>query len=204
MRRRDAIFGSGAWGLALAAGPACRGGGEGGLPEVKGGWELGIRRDNSWAHVTVKPPFVVGPLDNLRFRRGRLTGSLSGRATDIRVEKDAITGMIGGRPVQLDVQHEGGQLDLWGSWAGSTMDFVATDDSIRATVPIAATGWCCWEYILRRIPSPPALEAFTVYAGDRRGLPSWGVALEVPLALTSIYTSTELALLVLTVMTAPL
>lgn len=198
---RLAILGFVAW-----ASLSCHAVGEP-LPEVKGGWELGLRRTDtfrggSWASLTVKPPFGMGPQHTLKFVRGKLSGTMAGHLTEIRIEKDEMTGRIGGRPVQLEVQTQPGQIEVWGTWGGATLDLVATDEHIRATVP-NAHGSCCFEYTLRRAPSPPELAAFTLYVGDGRGLPAWA-RLEIPTPLRGYYTTPELALLILTLLSTPI
>jgi hypothetical protein len=190
-----------------AFGPAACGSVGEPLSEVKGGWELGLRRTGafgggSWASVTVKPPYGIGPQHGLKFVRGRLSGTMAGHLTEIRIERDAMTGRIGGRPVQLEMHAQAGQIDVWGTWGGATLDLVATDEQIRATVP-SAHGQCCFEYTLRRAPSPPELAAFTLYVGDGRGLPAWA-RLEIPTPLRGYYTTPELALLILALLSTPM
>ena len=183
----------------------------------KASWQLGLASldyggGRKWRYFNFKPPYILGPEDNLRFAKGVLSGITSGAPLEIKVEGTEAKGFIAQQPVQLDFHEQDGVIEVEGTFGGAYLRFVADGESIRASVPRNGEGprfsrhssvfsspfGCCAEYIFERRPaSENELPGFLVYVDDERGrsLPRW--RLEIPQVLSATYTAPELALILI-------
>jgi hypothetical protein len=120
--------------LLLVAASACRAAQTGGLKEVEGGIEIGLRRGAGWNTYTVRPPHIVGPMGTLQLKKGRLTGSIGGRQTSIQITDDGLSGQAGGKSVEVDIFGGPDDIEVDGLWAGSRVHFTITPTSLRGTI----------------------------------------------------------------------
>ncbi len=167
------------------------------LQEVEGGWDLGLQIDQYWTHMKVRPPYMIGPEHSLHFSKGRLHGNLGGGLADVTVDRERATGWVGGRPVEIDIVQGDGEVDLEGLWSGAALRLRATDDRIRASIPVG--GACCREYVLERTNLSDRSPGFVVYLGDRRHH-FYGARLEIPNILHRYFTAPELAVVLVALM----
>lgn len=120
--------------LFVAAASACAGAQSGGLREVEGGIEIGLRRGAGWNTYTVRPPHIVGPMGTLQLKRGRLTGTIGGRQASIEVTAEGLSGTAGGKSVEVEIFGGPDEIEVDGLWAGSRVHFTITPTSLRGTI----------------------------------------------------------------------
>jgi len=181
-------------------------------------WQLGLASllyGHKWRYMNFKPPYILGPEDNLRLVKGVLSGVASGSPLEIVFGDGQAKGFINQQPVQLDFYERDGTIEVEGTFGGAYVRFIADGETIRASVPRNRGGMgfsryasgfsqsfaCCSEYILERRPaSESELPGFLVYVDDERGtsLPRW--RLEIPQVLSATYTAPELALILIVLM----
>jgi hypothetical protein len=152
--------------LALGGG-ACKSGGgieRGGLKELEGGIEIGLRRGSSWSTYTVRPPHIIGPRGTLKIRRGRMTGAIAGRQANIEILPEGLTGHVGGT-VEIDI--DGGQddIEVSGLWSGSRVHFTITPESLRGTIDGTGPAEPRCQYVLDRVEADGSRSGTSICSG---------------------------------------
>jgi hypothetical protein len=175
------------------------------LPELHGGVELGLRRGPRWSHVTVRPPYVIGPRDNLRIRKGKLQGSLDSNLVYIETDRDGATGSIGQKAIELAIENGPDELTVWGNWRYGPVHLHITPERFEASIatggldryPLTASVRFC-QYVLDQTTEDGARTGTSIC----EGMPQ-DTRLEVPAQLYSWLTHSELTVLLLSMLSAP-
>ncbi len=188
---------------------ACKSGG--GLPEVKGGVELGLRRGSAWSTLTVRMPYVIGPRVQLELKRGVFTGSINGYPVHLNVEADGVAGSGPMGQVAIDLSEGPDKLVIEGTWNGSRVHFEITSASLRGSVavyvrgssgdipraPTAGDVHTC-QYVLDKVERDGSRSGTSICDG----LPE-DTLVEVPRAVLGWLTRQELAVVLLALLSAP-
>jgi hypothetical protein len=180
--------------LALACAGGCRGLREP-VPEMEGGIELAVRRGSAWQTIKVRPPYVMGPTASMTLKRGSFVGmSPIGDLVRIEVNTDGALGRGPGR-VDVDFDRDSGAFIIDGVWNDARVHFSITDASFRGSLR-SAVGFC--QYTLDEALADGVRRGFSICSG----LPE-ETRLEIPLAVQKWLTSSELAVVMLELLTAP-
>jgi hypothetical protein len=181
------------------------------LPEVQGGIELGLRRGGAWSTLTVRPPYVVGPMVNLQLRKGgAFVGTIDQRSVSLQIDQDGIKGSGPRGTVALDVEEGVNRMVIDGTWNGSRVHFDITEQSLKGTIAVyqvdrGATGprplftetYTC-QYVLDKVEKNGGRSGISICSG----LPEQTL-LEVPSTVQNWLTRKELAVVLLSLLSAP-
>jgi hypothetical protein len=183
---------------------ACAGAtqGQGALPELEGGAELGLRRGAAWSTATVKPPYVIGPRMNLHLNHNIFGGAIDGMPVNLRVEPDGISGNGPSGPVSIDIESAPDKLVFEGTWNGSRAHFEVTDQAFKGSLAVyrgrqvGSEAYC--QYVLDRVEADGARAGTSICAG----LPE-ETRLEVPGQVYKWLTRPELVVVLLALLSSP-
>jgi hypothetical protein len=165
------------------------------MEEVEGGIELGLRRGSAWQTIKVRPPYVIGPTASLRLVKGIFTGmSAGGDLVHINVDRQQALGRGPGR-VDMDFESEADTFLIDGVWNGDRVHFRITTDSLRGSLR-TTVGYC--QYQLDEVLRDGARHGFSICSG----LPE-ETRLEIPMSIQAWLTPSELAVVLLELLTAP-
>ncbi len=212
--RVSGVIGVAAFALSVVAG--CAEGG-GGLPEVKGGIEMGVRRGAAWSTLTVRPPYIIGPRGTLKLQKGMMTGTLgdvSGPTGSIYVtiEKGGASGMGPYGPIAIDVEDDPAEINVGGMWNGARVHFRITEESFRGTIPIFNSEANRSPITRAPMPSTVATCQYVLDKvepdGSRSGMSICGAMpedtlLDVPRAIQGWLTRSEMVVVLLALLSAP-
>lgn len=183
----------------LASVPACKQTQP--LTELEGGAEVGLRRGASWSTIKVRPPYVIGPRINLRLTKGVFTGTIDGRAVNVRVDGYGLRGAGPNGAVALDIQ-DGPELVVDGTWNGARASLKVTNTDMRASLAIlqsrslAGVNYC--QYVLDRVESNGARSGTSICGG----LPEQ-TTIEVPAQVQGWLTRPELVMVLMALLSSP-
>jgi hypothetical protein len=190
---------AGSFALALSAAAGCA---SGGLSELGGGIEMGVRRGSAWTTLTVKLPYVLGPSTSLRLDKGRVTGAINGRGVSITIEPDGAHGTGPYGPVSLDIYDGEDAMVIEGLWNGSRVHFRVTESSFRGTIAVwtggslGAVASC--QYVLDSL----APDGSWLGSSTCSSLPE-DTRIEVPVAIRDWLTRNELSVIILALLSSP-
>lgn len=186
------------------AGCASRGprGSGGGLKELEGGVELGLRRGSSWATITVRPPHAIGPRVNLEIRKGAVVGSIDGRSANLKIDGQSIHGTGPMGSVAVEIQDEADRTEIDGTWNGSRVHFIITPGSLKGSIAIFQGPrfdqvFTC-QYVLEHLEPDGARTGTSIC----NSLPE-ETRIEVPAKLQSWLTQPELVVVLLALLSSP-
>jgi len=183
----------------LSAGCASQ---RGGLSELEGGAEVGLRRGSGWSTLKVRPPHVIGPRVTLRMTKGEFSGSIDGSPVHLRVADDGIDGSGPLGQVSIDIVEGAGQTLIEGTWNATRVHFTVTEQSLRGAIAVrqASTfgevAFC--QYTLDRVEKDGARSGISICDG----LPE-ETRLEVPRAVQKWLTRHELVVVLLALLSSP-
>ena len=165
------------------------------MQELEGGIELGLRRGSAWQTIKVRPPYVIGPTASLKLSRGTFTG-MSASGELVRIDVDH-RGALGRGPGQVDVDFDtvADEFIIDGVWNSGRVHFRITSDSFRGNLQ-ATNGNC--QYVLDEILRDGARHGFSICSG----LPE-ETRLEIPMPIQAWLTPSELAVVLLELLSAP-
>jgi hypothetical protein len=165
------------------------------MQELEGGIDLGLRRGSAWQTIKVRPPYVIGPTASLKLTRGTFTG-MSATGELVRIDVDR-RGALGRGPGQVDVDFDSGadEFIIDGVWNSGRVHFRITSDSFRGNLQ-AANGNC--QYVLDEVLRDGARHGFSICSG----LPE-ETRLEIPMPIQAWLTPSELAVVLLELLSAP-
>jgi hypothetical protein len=178
------------------------GGERGGMPELEGGVEMGLRRGATWTTATVKPPYVIGPRMNLHLNHDVFGGAIDGMPVKLRVEPDGISGNGPVGPVSMDIEPATDKLVIEGTWNGSRAHFEITDQVFKGSLAVyrgrqvESEVYC--QYVLDRVEADGARSGTSICSG----LPEQ-TRLEVPAQVQKWLTRQELVVVLLALLSSP-
>ncbi len=192
-------------GLAGASG-GCRGGPGLGLPEIKGGIEIGVRRGSAWSTITVRPPYLIGSRTNLKLQKGKISGTVGSGSMRVSIEKDSAQGTGPYGAISVDIDDTADGMALEGTWNGARVVVRITAESFRATVPVYAgqpggagifqVSTC--QYVLDKVEPDGSRSGMSICGG----LPE-DTLIEIPAAIHSWLTRSELMVVLLALLSTP-
>lgn len=197
------FVGAAALGL-LASGGGCGGSSGMGLPELKGGIEMGLQRGSGWTTLTVKPPYIIGPRTNLKLVDGVFSGNIDGRPVKLYIQDEGIHGQGPYGNVNVEIHESPDTMTIEGSWNDSRVHFKVTEESFRGTIPIwndnsspIRTAESC-QYVLDSV----AEDGSRMGSSICNGLPE-NTRIEVPAAIQDWMTRPELTAVLLALLSSP-
>jgi hypothetical protein len=211
---RVAAFSAGVTMLALAVAGCAQGHP---VPELEGGIELGLRRGGEWSTLTVRPPWVIGPRVSLKLANKAFTGNIDGRAVSFVVEKDGIRGTGPTGSVSIDIIDAGpDQVTIEGFWNGSRAHFNIGPQDLKGSLAVYRPATFGRESSMDRPVDPRSSRLFHCqYVLDRvekdgsragtstcDGMPE-DTVLEIPRAVQGWLTRSEMAVIVLSLLSSP-
>lgn len=175
-----------------------------GLPELKGGIELGLKRGSGWTTLTVKPPLIIGPRTNLTLKNGVFSGNIDGRPVKLHVLKDGISGQGPYGNVNVDIYDGPDSMTIEGAWNDSRVHFKVTAESFRGTIAVLNdnagllrnTESC--QYVLDRVDTDGSRLGISTCSG----MPE-NTRIEVPGPVQDWLTRQELTVVLLALLSSP-
>jgi len=174
----------------------------GGLPEVKGGIELGLRRGSAWSTLTVRPPYVIGPRVNLQLKRDAFVGAIEGRPVQLTIEQGEITGTGPMGQVNLSITEGPDELIVEGMWNGARVHFRITSHAMRGSIAVYQSQsfenvlFC--QYVLDKVERNGSRSGMSICGG----LPE-DTLIEVPRAVQGWLTRPELVVVLMALLSSP-
>lgn len=178
------------------------GGRSGGLKELEGGVEMGLRRGAAWSTITVRPPHAIGPRVSLRISRGEVMGSIDGGSAKLKIEGQSIHGTGPAGTVAVEIADEVDKTEIDGTWNGSRVHFTVTPQSLKGSIAIYQgrrfdhTFTC--QYVLDKVGQDGAREGTSIC----NSLPE-DTRVEVPQRVQTWLTQPELVVVLLALLSSP-
>jgi hypothetical protein len=156
---------------------------------------MGLRRGAAWVTLTVKPPHIIGPNASLKLSKGLMTGASAGSGpVHIKISREEALGQGPGR-VDVDFTEGVDEYRADGLWNNAPVHLKVTSDSLKASIN-GATGHC--QYELNKTTPDGARTGFSICFGS-----SEETRLEVPRKVHAFLTASELAVVLLQLLSAP-
>lgn len=174
----------------------------GGLPQLEGGVELGLRRGAAWTTLTVKPPYAIGPRTNLKMNKGEFTGTIDGGGVRLRLDEEGFSGTGPSGNIAVSVWEGPDLLKIEGSWNGSRVHFEITTAKLSGVIAVFQgrtfdSVFNC-QYVLDKVTATGARSGTSICGG----LPE-ETLLEIPSAIHGWLTRAELAVILLALLSSP-